>query len=157
MVNRLVNARTRGSISIKTLGYMHMNFSCQFVRTITDRETVCKAVLILQQQGQGHTFQFFVYHVQGPRYGQFCAQQYAKKQLRGYLVDFRWKTKQFWTKNALCVPPVGWKLTAGNLKYSWTAVMLAETDVRNSARPPAWNIGNKIFLELTLTWLRKRS
>ena len=49
-VNRLANACTRGSISIQTLGYMRMNFSRQFSRTIIDHETVCKAVLILQQQ-----------------------------------------------------------------------------------------------------------
>ena len=73
----------------KTLGYMRMNFSCQFSHTIINHETVCKAVLILQQQRQGHTFQFFVYHVQGQRYGQFCARQYVQKQLRGYLVGFR--------------------------------------------------------------------
>ena len=39
-----------GQSPYKTLGYMCMNISRQFARTIIDRETVCKAVLILQQQ-----------------------------------------------------------------------------------------------------------
>ena len=39
-----------GQSPYKTIGYMRMNFSHQFARTIIDRETVCKAVLILQQQ-----------------------------------------------------------------------------------------------------------
>ena len=39
-----------GQSPYKTLGYMRMNFSRQFARTIINHETVCKAVLILQQQ-----------------------------------------------------------------------------------------------------------
>ena len=47
------------------------------------------------------------------------------------------------------------KLTDGSLNPSWTAAKLAETDVKDSPRPPAQNVGNKKSFELALTLLEE--